>query len=243
MITVRAGKKGSKPFHLTMRDEEILKAVYFYRYLTALDVTHLLFSLGSRKYVRDLLTDLAGGVDGANNQYLYRFLLPTAGKGNAERIYTLGSKGRDFLANDVGLPVTWYYRPDKVKHHSHRHILHNLLLTRFLVAAKSWSKTQPQVRLAQTRICYELLKTPVTIAANKGGGTETINVTPDAWLLFENLKDGQHDQWMPILLEIDRGMEYQQKFKQHVRGRIEFIDSGAYSRIFANKAVVIAYAT
>jgi hypothetical protein len=34
----------AKPFILTPRIEEILRTVHFYRYMTALDITYLLFS-------------------------------------------------------------------------------------------------------------------------------------------------------------------------------------------------------
>jgi hypothetical protein len=44
-------------------------------------------------------------------------------------------------------------------------------------------------------------------------------------------------------LEIDRGTEYQQKFKQHVRARIEFIRSGKYIELFGTEAVTVAYLT
>jgi hypothetical protein len=169
--------------------------------------------------------------------------MPNNSSGNAERIFTLGSKGRDFLAKELGLPVQWYFRPHKVKDMSYVHALHNVLLTRFLVAAHSWSKKQPHIRLAQTRICYEFLKTAPFIEFTTGGVREVERVIPDGWLLFETLQDGEHGKWLPILLEIDRGMEYQQKFKQHVRARIEFIRCGAYKEMFANEAVIIAYAT
>jgi hypothetical protein len=68
-------------------------------------------------------------------------------------------------------------------------------------------------------------------------------VVPDAWLLFERLKEGQVERSFPILLEIDRGSEYSQKFKQQVHTRIEYIKSGAYSKIFGTEAVIVAYAT
>src|SRR5262249_417864 len=47
----------------------------------------------------------------------------------------------------------------------------------------------------------------------------------------------------PILLEIDRGSEYQERFKAHVRGRLELIRSGTYATVFGTPAVVVAYAT
>jgi hypothetical protein len=69
-------------------------------------------------------------------------------------------------------------------------------------------------------------------------------VIPDAWLYFERLKNGEHEDYFPLLLEIDRGMEYQHKFKHHLRSRIEFIKKGgAYSKLFGHEAVIIAYAT
>lgn len=63
---------------------------------------------------------------------------------------------------------------------------------------------------------------------------------PDAWLLFERLSDDAH---FPILVEIDRGSEYQERFKTHVRARIEFIRSGDYARVFDTPAVLITYVT
>jgi hypothetical protein len=44
-------------------------------------------------------------------------------------------------------------------------------------------------------------------------------------------------------VEIDRGSEFQERYKNHVRGRLEFIRSGDYARIFDTPAVIIAYAT
>lgn len=66
---------------------------------------------------------------------------------------------------------------------------------------------------------------------------------PDAWLLFEELAEGRHARWRPVLLEIDRGTEYQQKFKRQVRARIELIRSGKYQEVFGERAVTVAYAT
>src|SRR5947209_9846310 len=102
------------PILLTKRDEQILQAVYAYRYVTALDIAYLLFSPKSLTHVREILAKLSGGEDFHPRAYLFRFRLP--GSGNTERVYTLGSRGRDFLVNTLGLPVDWYFRPGKVKH-------------------------------------------------------------------------------------------------------------------------------
>jgi len=84
-----------------------------------------------------------------------------------------------------------------------------------------------------------LARTPPTVTVETEGHTTTIAVIPDGWLLFES-GDGEK---FPILLEIDRGTEYQERFKQHLKARIEFIRSGVYARVFQTPAVVVAYVT
>src|SRR5512132_2124596 len=98
--------------------------------MTAQDVTQLMFSPTSLNYVRSFLTRLAGGADSKTNEYLYRFELPSLSGGNTKRVFTLGSRGRDFLEEEVGLPVSWYFRPEKVARLSYGQMMHSLALTR-----------------------------------------------------------------------------------------------------------------
>jgi hypothetical protein len=239
MNIVRALNPAKKPFILTSRLEEILRAIYFYRFMTSMDLARLLYSPKSITYVRDILSSLAGGEDFKNGQFLYRFRLPSFSSGGGVRIFTLGSKGRDFLANELGLPVDWYYRPSKTKYLSYSQVQHNLLLTRLLVAAHAWAAKQPDFKLVRTRICYELAREAATVEINKEGKVEKLKVTPDAWIEFER-NDGKK---FPILLEVDRGMEHGKKYMSHVRSRIEFIRSGAYKKMFQTDAVLISYIT
>src|SRR4051794_29716809 len=99
--------KGKPPVLLTKRHEDILRAVYFYRFMGALDVAFQIATPGALARVRKALAQLCGGEDYRERQYLYRFCLP--GEGERERVYTLGAKGRDFLASELGLPVSWYF--------------------------------------------------------------------------------------------------------------------------------------
>jgi hypothetical protein len=87
----------AKPFILTPRIEEILRTVHFYRYMTALDVTYLLFSRGSLTHVRDILKVLCGGADYAPDQYLFRFPLTQ---------FSSGKRDGTFWQVRWGLPVT-----------------------------------------------------------------------------------------------------------------------------------------
>jgi protein involved in plasmid replication-relaxation len=215
---------------LTDRDQEILKVVHFYRYMTAIDVAYRLFSPSSRTHVREILTNLAGGGDKKPDQYLFRFGMLKATVGNVERIYTIGNRGRDFLLNHTHLPINWYFRPSRMANLNYNALVHSLAVTRFLVAAHFWSKKQDTYKLVQTRISYELANIP---------GKEGNMVIPDGWLLFER----QDRKRGAVLLEIDRGTEYQERFKQHVATRLEFVRSGNYEEHFGQKFVTIAYVT
>jgi hypothetical protein len=207
-------KRGTHRGILGKRGEEILKAVYFYRYMTALDVCCLLYAPSSLVHVRRILTELAGGGDYVENEFLYRFPLQR-GVGNRVRVYTLGARGRDFFKFELEYPVAWYFRPDKVRHLSLGQMIHNLTLTRFLVAAKKWTEERRGCKLLQVKTCYEVGSDYPSVEVVKDGKKERIKVIPDAWLLFEKVRDSVE---YPILLEIDRGTAYRNKFKEHCRG-------------------------
>jgi hypothetical protein len=208
--------------------EEILKAVYRYRYMTALDVTYLLYSPASITHVRENLAYLSGGKDNAENQYLYRFPLPQFSGGQSDRIYTLGTKGRSLLS-ELGLQVDWYFKPIKVRHLSFSHLIHALTLTRFLVALNYFVKTHPSYKILQEKPSYELERKETKKAKT---------VIPDAWVLVEGKK-----QKTPLFLEIDRGTEYKQAFKKRLKARLDYVQGGAYEHDFGMEAVTIIYAT
>src|SRR5437764_7715950 len=116
--------------------------------MTALDIVYSQFSPKSLTHVRNILATLSGGLDHQERQLLYRFPLPTAQKGNRERIYTLGAAGREAMKG-LGLPVEWYYRPAKTGRFSHSHLSHQLLVTRFVVAAGFWARASQEFTLAE----------------------------------------------------------------------------------------------
>lgn len=184
-----------KPLTLTLKDEEILKAIYTYRYVTTLDIAHLLFRPTYLPYVRKRLARLAGGKDLQENTYLCRFYLPSVA-GNRERIFTLGSKGREFLQGVLGNNVDWYFQPAKFKFFSYSAILHHLLLTRFLVAAAWWCKSREDFTLLEERVSYEFSRLPPKVTIDK----KPVIVIPDAWLLFE-----KNNEKYAVLFELDRG--------------------------------------
>jgi hypothetical protein len=141
----------------------------------------------------------------------------------------------------TGLDVDWYFRPHKVKHLSFSKVVHNLFLTRFLVAAKRWASREAEFELLEVRTCYELEAKSEGARGARKPGSEVSGVIPDAWLLFVRRKDKAR---FPVLLEIDRGTAYRANFKRHVKARLEYIKTGGeYTRVFGEKAVRVAYAT
>ena len=209
---------------LTPRDEQILHLIYRYRFITAEDLAYLLNAPNSLAYWRRRLSALAGGKDLQPNTWLCRIPLP--GVGNPLRIFTLGSKARKYLQREAGVPVDWYFRPSHYRDVGSSHLRHSVLVTKLGVAAEYWSKRQSTYALAQIRLGYELART-------------SAKVIPDLWLMFEN---NQGDKY-PLMIELDRGMEFQAKFKRHVKARLTYIESGEYSKAFSTPAVMIAYAT
>jgi hypothetical protein len=140
---------------LTARDEQILKSVAYYRYVTARDIAYEQFSKTSLNYTRERLTELSGNTDLETNNYLCRFDLPTIGRKKPEKVFVLGAKGRRLLQG-LGIPASWYFRPHKLKFLSYSYVLHNLILTRTLIAAAHWAKSHPTYSLTDKRISYEL---------------------------------------------------------------------------------------
>jgi hypothetical protein len=240
MKPTQVEKAPATPLMLTPRHEQMLQAVYEYRYMTALDMTHLLFSKGSLAYVRKMMSALAGGKDQQARHYLYRFPFPTGAAGNHERIFTLGALGRDFLANELGMPVDWYFRPYKPGHLSHSHVLHHLLLTRFVVAATAYTRNHSTLSLLQSRLCHELAQNQALIVGEKKQKSATPAIIPDAWLLFAHQSTGAR---YPVLLEIDRGTAFRSKFQAQMKARLHFIRSGEYKQVFDQPAVIVAYAS
>src|SRR5437660_688349 len=116
-----------KSLLLTPRIEEILRTISFHRFMTAQDVTRLLYSPASLTHVREILASLSDA------KYLSRFQLPHTSRGNTEYVFVLSTRGREFLSS-LGTQVAGYFRPYKVAHTTRSQITHDLVLTRFCVA-------------------------------------------------------------------------------------------------------------
>ena len=224
-----------KPIILNSNEERILQAVHDLECLTLDDIMHLLqFSKGARTYVGSIMRKLSDGRDYDDQQFLYRFPVPSSTKGAKERVYCLGAKARAVLAIEDA------YRPSKFRYLTYSPILHDLVLSRFLTLAFTYFTSQRDYRLLETRTCYQIVRNPPCIPLNTNGQKSTIAVIPDAWLSIERVKDRST---YPLWIEIDRGTENRQKFQQLTRNRLALVKSPQYEKIFNTKAVLFCYVT
>jgi Replication-relaxation len=223
----------SKLLILSERNMAIVRAIAQYRFMRPEDVRYSLPQPPSLSQTRRILSALAGGEDYCDRHILYRFPIPTCTKGTKPRVYALGVKGWKLLAQEG------YYRPYKLARLSFGHLWHALTLTRFVCAADYYCLTHKRYSLSQKKLSYELAREAPTVTLQTEEHTTTVKVVPDAFLCFERPDGGK----FPILLEIDRGTEYQNRFKNHARARLKLLLSGTFARVFQTPAVVVAYAT
>jgi hypothetical protein len=237
MTPAPSHQPNQKPLErLTWRQEEILRAIATLHFATRLDIAHLPACAGlSDSQLRKILAALSGG-DNQPNQYLCRFSRPQITRGALEKVYTLGALGRGYLFRELGEPVHWWYSPAKASAHSFSYCLHQLTLTRLVCAAQHWVRQQTEYRLTHSLLSYALAHIAPSVTIQRAQEQIPLTVVPDALLCFE-----RKDEKYPLLIEIDRGTEYQERFKTHVKARIQLIRSGAHKHYLGINALCVAY--
>jgi hypothetical protein len=234
-------KTPQQPRVLSPTQEKILHAFgELVPFATATDITRLMgLKKGSKAYVRSLMTDLAGGGD-YRNHYLVRFGMPHA-PGNFERIFTLGSRGRELL-RERGIDVAGWFRVQKASPYSFSFLKHHLGVTHFLVALHAFCREFPLFQLQEARTGFALARNPPRLPPGLDGEDATIAVLPDAWAYVERSQpEPSTSQGFPLWIEVDCGTEGKAKFQHLVRERLALLRSGQYEAHFATRAVVFCY--
>jgi len=232
MATDTVSKKAQSKLSLSPRDLMIVRLVGLLRFVRAIDLSYRLARPTLVSYYRRLLASLCGPED-SQGGFLYRFAEPSIRKGERAWIYALSAKGAHILAQEgTHLP------PYKLRQLSYNYLRHSLQLTSFLCTAHFFVRTNPSYTLSREMLSYELARHPPTVTLQPEEHTTPVAVVPDAFLCFE-----RGGETFPVLFEIDRGTEFQHKFKKNLRNRIVFLRSGAYARYFQTPAVLVAYAT
>lgn len=219
--------KPKKPvaFVLSPADDDILRAVFRYHYLTINQVARLLGK--SRTTVAARLKRLTDA------GYLHAITVPTR-QGNGPNVYALANNGLQFLG-DAGLPVPKRTRLSTERQYSYLFFSHTLAVNDFLMDVELFTARHPDVTIERLYHDRDLKRMPVQVDDGAGGKAVVI---PDGYvdLLFSNTYQAC---WA---LELDRGTEDQRTWRKKVRLLVAYA-AGPYVQAFGTGALTICVVT
>jgi hypothetical protein len=214
------------PFDLGPSDEPILTMLGLYFYLTAAQITRLLYAPASHTYAQARLKRL---VDAG---YLQRLFLPRPSRtGSAPLVYTLARKGLNAL-REWGSAVDRRYRPAEARELSYLHLAHTLALNDALIALELLCRKNPRIQIADLRHERVLKLHPVVVALPDGAKT---GVIPDGWVDLRIA--GCYQECYAI--ELDRGTTEGKAWRRKVAALLAYAD-GPYQRVFGTPSLTIA---
>lgn len=215
----------STPFIAGPADLSILAVLGRYFYLTASQVTRLLYAPSSQTYAQARLKRLAG------HGYLQRIFLPRPTRtGSAPLVYTLARKGLSVLAA-WGRGVDRRYRPAEVRETSYLYLAHTLALNDVLIALELFCRHDQRVQLAGLRHERDLKLQPVRVRLPVG---VTASVIPDAWVDLRIMRRYQEC----YAVELDRGTTEQKAWRRKVAALMAYAN-GPYQETFGTASLTI----
>jgi hypothetical protein len=217
--------------------EKILVALAEFDYLTAAQVTRLLYAPSSLTHVREQLKSL---VDDS------LVLALSSRLATHPRVFTLTGKGRTYAAL-LGMQSTKRIRPSEEHEKAHNlyFIQHTLAVIDVLLGARLLSQTAPGITLnrlfterALKRKIYVAIPEPTKRGREK---TQNICLEPDASVDF-TIHEAWHDQtWQDFFhIEVYRHLPMETRFKQKVQGYVVMALTGQHEALFHISALSIA---
>lgn len=226
-------------FKLTPTDEELLETCARYQYLTVEHWVRHFADDGKRRYLQRRSQALA------DHGYLIRLsITPPGGRGKGRFIFTLGAKGRDYIAS-LGIRVPRRFRPIDVRTLSPRHLAHSEDLTDVLLSCDLLACRDARITLVEMlheRFLFEQrCKVPVSITDPLTGSTrqEPKEVTSDAFVKV-TAQVGNARRSFPILIEVDRDTEQQIAFREKIAKLAAFGTSEMYARLYEARSFNVA---
>jgi hypothetical protein len=227
---------------VTMRKgwEKIIVALAELDYLTASQLTRLLYAPSSLKHVQEQMKSLVEA----------DMVLALGGRAvNLPLIYALSAKGRQY-AHLLGAPLKTRFRPseEQDKGHNPYFLKHTLAVTDVLIAARLLSQTVPGITLSRMYTERELKrKIHVELPERTPEGTarfQTICIEPDAsceFLITETWHEAPQT-WVDFFhIEVYRNLPPAEwRFKQKIQGYVYAVDNGWHEAFFATPALAIA---
>ena len=221
---------------LTTTEERILRVLNDWRFGTRKILTLHSYSPASDTYVGELLKKLSD----TKNGYIVRFSMPQA-PGNAQYIYSLGRRGRDYL-RERGINAAWYYRGHRASPLSFSFILHHLAVAQFYAALHAMCRKNPAYQVIEARTGFTMAGNPPLLTLVKDEKETRVPVIPDAWVFIERLEgDPPTTQGFPLWIEIDRGTESRAKFQQLLLHRLQLVITKGYEAYFYEPYILLVY--
>ena len=221
------------PIRIGRREQLILEAVAKYSYLTATQITSLLYSPKSLTYVRGTAQ---GGLQGLfHAKFLRRLFLPTTTlHGAPPAIYALDGKGFAHLKAQ-GIEPKGKYRPSDEGQREESFLAHTLAANDFLVLCHGLAKQVESISIARELTERELKRGyPIYVEI----GNDRVYVVNDGWL--ELMVGGAYQ--VGLALELDRGTVEKERFKRKVRGLVSYA-RGAYQEAFGTESLTVLFVT
>jgi hypothetical protein len=227
-----------RPVNTLKGAEKILVAISEFDYLTAEQVTRLLYAEKSLAFVRKKLRALVA------TDYVFAL----GGRAvNLPLIYTLSGKGRTY-AGMLGEPPRKRFRASEEREKSDNlfFMKHTLAVTDVLIAARLLGQTVPGVALTRMFLERSLRrKIYVEVTEPATAGTENkplkVCIEPDCSLEFTIQDTTQPQIWRDFFhVEVYRHLPMETLFKQKVFGYVHYAATGQHEGMFHTSALSIA---
>jgi Replication-relaxation len=208
--------------------EKILFALADFEYLTADQLTRLLYSAGSLTYVKAKLKGLIAD----------DFILAVGGRRlNLPRVYTLTAKGRQFTTV-LGKQPQLRFRPGEIHQKAYNlfFMRHTLAVIDVLISARLLTQTVPGIvlnNMFQERELRRKIYVPIPQDKEK---PRTICLEPDASLDF-TIQQAWRDFFH---IEFYRHLPMEHRFKQKIHGYLTYAESSQHQELFHTAALSIA---
>lgn len=205
----------------------ILSCLAQYQYLSAVQLTRLLYGKSLKMVQQNLAELLADG---------YVQFVPywppsvrVLRGGRARRIYTFDRAGYAYVKGLRDNPAG-RFRPSERSKRRPITLEHTLAANDLLILSHIFCKRHPEVQVARFETEAELKRHPVYI----GEFSPKVAVIPDAWMLLVNGEDEYGIAW-----ELDRATENRGAFCEKIR-MLVYYSQGPYTREFAADSLTIA---
>lgn len=230
--------KQPTPFIISEVLDMYLRAFAEFHFLTAVQLTRRFYKPGTLTTVQTRLKAL---VDAG---YLHSFMLPTI-KSKSPYIYVLAAKGARYLRDIDELAVEVVYKPGELEELSYSFLHHLGELNDFLLCARGLEQAAPDWRVAKMWHDVTLRKKPLVVPGSFfGGNSKPRSVCPDAFLDIRQSIEGQRQRQYCIWVEVDRGTEALEAFKDKIVRIAGSVQSGVVHEYFGIKQVsAVAFAT